>query len=149
MPVLRGQACGVCMRTVYLVVWLLVLPSKLWEVSPPLSRVFLGLAGPKMAKRVSALSAVPFWFKDSMMLSVVRMLPRYLGASLSCKKPTQKTSRPGDFEPAKHVLKDQVVGESGGTDPWISGPGHPSRQDGKGRDPSRIRRERDLELGVS
>lgn len=148
MSFLRGQACGMCVRTDYLVVWLLVLPSKLWEVSPPLPWVFLGPACLKTAKRVSALSAVPFGSRILWCYQLVRMLPRYLGASLSHKKPTRETSRPGDFEPAKRVLKDQVVGECGGTNPWISGPGHPSRQDGKGGDPSRIRRERDLELGV-
>ena len=71
MPFIRGKVCGVHRRTIYLVVWLLVLPSKpCGDVSLPLPPVFQGPACPKTARWMRALSAVLLCFKDSMMLSI-------------------------------------------------------------------------------
>lgn len=149
MSFLTGQACGVAWGQFTLLCgcWSCLVNCEKLALHCPVC--FWGR--PVWRQQKGYLPSLQFCFGSRILwcYQLVRMLPRYLGASLPRKKPTRETSRPGDFEPAKRVLKDQVVGECGGTNPWISGPGHPPRQDGKGRNPSRIRRERDLEPGLS
>lgn len=115
-----------------------------WEISSPSSQVFQGLTCPKTARWTSALSAVPLWFKASMMLSIRHNVQGCLdtwGLLSLVRDQNWKASRLGDLLILPNVLRDQV---------WISGPERPSLQaDGKGRDPSRIKGKRDKQLEVS